>query len=61
MNEMQYMKKQLENELEFYKKSLELLESIEISFSNERAAEVVQLIWKNKRLVQEKLGKGGAV
>ena len=53
--EIAYMKRQLENELQFYNKALELLEKIEISQVNKRAEKVINAIIQNKDIVELKL------
>lgn len=56
-SEKEYMIKQLENELEFYEKSLQLLETIHLSQINKRAADIVGQIIRNRDIVKAKLGK----
>ena len=53
--EISYMKRQLENELAFYNKSLALLEEIEISPINKRAAHIVNLMIQNKFILEKRL------
>jgi hypothetical protein len=53
--EIEYLKRQLENELEFYTKSLALLEEIEISPVNKRAERIINMLWDNKIMLENRL------
>lgn len=53
--EIDYLKRQIENELAFYNACLAALEKIEISPINKRAAHVVNLIIQNKYIIEKRL------
>jgi len=55
--EVEYLRKQLQNEKEFYERTLALLDEIHITGLNGRARLVVETVQENLRIVKRKLGE----